>query len=74
MIIDPHYPKVILTFTYQGHRIEIERDTDEFDGETYAAWVNHAKGCAIAVPLAMTRMDAVRKAKQWVDKKLGAID
>jgi hypothetical protein len=71
MIIDPHYPKVILTFAYQGYTIEIERDTDDLDGETYSAWVNHTKGCAIAVPITFSRRDAVRKAKQWVDKKLG---
>ena len=70
MIIDPHYPKMILAFDYRGCQIEIERD--ELEGrKIYAAWVNCARGDAVAVPYASTSSEAVKKAKQWIDIKLG---
>jgi hypothetical protein len=72
MMIEPHYPKIILSFAYRGYKIEIDRD--ESDGQcTYAAWVNHAQGCAVAVPSAISSMDAIRRAKQWIDKRLRSI-
>ena len=66
MIIDPHYPKIILAFDYQGHKIQIERDL--FEGQyIYAAWVNYDLSHALAVPYARTCSEAVKKAKQWID-------
>ncbi|VEP17236.1 conserved hypothetical protein [Hyella patelloides LEGE 07179] len=66
---EPHYPQIILSFAYRGFKVEIDRD--ELDGQfIYAAWVNHDRGCAVAVPRAMTTIDAIRQAKQWIDKKL----
>lgn len=68
MIIEPHYPKIIFAFPYRGLNIEVERGV--LDGKpVYAAWVSHALGCAVAVPKAWTREDAVQKAKRWVDRK-----
>ena len=65
----PSYPQIILSFAYRGCKVEIDRD--ELDGYcTYAAWVNHDQGCAVAVPSAMTTIDAVRRAKQWIDVKM----
>ncbi len=66
MIIDPHYPKIILAFDYQGHKIQIERE--RFSGQyIYAAWVNYDLSHALAVPYARTCSEAVKKAKQWID-------
>ncbi|HHP7231002.1 MAG TPA: hypothetical protein ACFCUY_09100 [Xenococcaceae cyanobacterium] len=68
-MIEPNYPHIILSFPYRGYRIEI--DCDEDNGKPiYAAWVNHERGCAVAVPKAMTTRDAIRKAKSWIDQKL----
>lgn len=68
-MIDPHYPKIILSFAYRGFVVEIDRD--RFGGEDiYAAWGNYELGCAIAVPFAPTPTEAVKKAKKWIDRRL----
>ena len=68
-MIEPHYPHIILSFTYRGCIIEIDRD--EFNGQLiYAAWVNYDRGFAVAVPSAITQKDAIKRAKQWIDKRL----
>jgi hypothetical protein len=65
---EPNYPKIILSFIYRGCKIEIDRL--ELDGKcVYAAWVNYDLGCAVAVPSAMTKLDAIKKAKRWIDIK-----
>lgn len=65
----PSYPHIILSFNYRGCKVEIDRD--ELDGYCiYAAWVNHDRGCAVAVKSAMTTRDAIRRAKQWIDAKI----
>ncbi len=67
-MIEPHYPHIILSFTYRGCKVQIDRD--QSDGYCiYAAWVNHNRGCSVAVPRAMTTIDAIRRAKQWIDHK-----
>lgn len=66
--IDPHYPQIILAFTYRGFKVEIDRDESD-EHSTYAAWANYEQGCAVAVPSAVTPTEAIRKAKQWIDKK-----
>ncbi|MGL5796404.1 MAG: hypothetical protein ACRC06_18765 [Waterburya sp.] len=72
-MIEPHYPKIILSFAYRGYKVEIDRD--ELDGHCiYAAWVNHNHGSAVAVPVASTSMDAVKKAKKWIDKRLNGVN
>ena len=69
IIIEPHYPEIILSFVYCGCKVEIERD--QSDGYyIYAAWVNHDRGCAVAVPMAITTKDAIHRAKQWIDDRL----
>lgn len=66
---DPDYSRIILTFTYRGFKIEIARD--KFAGQNiYLAWANYDYGSAVAVPYAMTRKLAIRKAKKWVDCRL----
>lgn len=68
MILDPHYPQIIVSFPYRGLIIEVEQGFSE--GQTiYAAWVDYATGSAVAVPKAWTREDAIRRAKRWVDRK-----
>jgi hypothetical protein len=68
MIIDPHYPHIVLAFPYRGLTIEIEEST-EGDRLAYAAWVNYAMGSAVAVPQSWSREEAIRRAKRWVDRK-----
>ena len=68
----PNYPQIILSFVYRGCKVEIDRD--ESDGNCiYAAWVNHDRGCAVAVPHAATTIDAIRQAKQWIDRRCQSI-
>ncbi len=68
----PNYPQIILSFAYRGCKVEIDRD--ELDGHCiYAAWVNHERGCAVAVPFAMTSIDAIRQAKHWIDQRCRSI-
>ena len=79
-IFDPHYPHIVLGFTYRGCRVEIDRtDLSAGDsGETpmrsslpeisYAAWVHYDRGCVIAVNAAPTSNVAIRCAKAWVDR------
>jgi hypothetical protein len=68
IIPDPHYPSIAVSFTYRGCRIQIE--CDRFNGNSiYAAWVDHAHGSALADAFAFTREEAVRTAKQWIDRR-----
>ena len=69
MIIDPHYPHIVLAFSYRETTIAIEQATID-DLTTYTAWVDYATGSAVAVPKALTRADALQRAKRWVDRKL----
>ena len=66
-MIDPHYPHIVLAFAYRGCKVEIECD-DSDDENIYTAWVNYQQGCAVAVPLALTRTEAVKRAKKWIEK------
>ncbi|MGD1919924.1 MAG: hypothetical protein ACFCAD_14160 [Pleurocapsa sp.] len=68
MMIEPNYPQIILSFAYRGCKVEIDRDELNEGHCIYAAWVNHDRGCAIAVINAVTIIDAVRQAKQWIDR------
>jgi hypothetical protein len=67
MIIDPHYPHIVLTCPYRHCTIELEQSVWH-DVTTYTAWVNYETGSAVAVPKAWTRTDAIRRAKQWIDR------
>ncbi|HEY9877030.1 MAG TPA: hypothetical protein V6D29_01180 [Leptolyngbyaceae cyanobacterium] len=67
MIETPDYPHIVMTFMYRGFKVEIDQSED--NGQTvYAAWANHDRGCAIAVPCAYSRNEVVWKAKQWCDR------
>lgn len=68
-MIEPHYPKIILSFTYRECKIEIERDNFN-QQDIFAAWVNYDRGCAIAVPYANSPTEAIRKSKQWIDERV----
>jgi hypothetical protein len=66
---NPHYPKIILSFPYRGFKIEIDRM--ELEGQIiYAAWANYDRGCAVAVPSAVSPLEAIQKAKKWIDRRL----
>ncbi|WP_222597835.1 hypothetical protein [Euhalothece natronophila] len=70
MILEPHYPQKVLSFDYRGFDIKIT--IDETDDEiTYAAWIGYDYGWAMATPAAKSRSEAIQKAKQWTDTKLG---
>ncbi|MCL2929533.1 MAG: hypothetical protein MGG37_16615 [Trichodesmium sp. MAG_R01] len=67
-MIEPDFPHIILTFEYQGWKVEI--DQGEMNGSaTYAVWANYNNGCVVAVPLASSRQEAVRRAKQWINTR-----
>jgi len=69
VILNPDYPHIIWSFAYRGWQLEI--DCAEEDGQVvYAVWANHATGCAIAVPRALTQEAAIRSGKQYVDRRL----
>jgi len=69
IIPDPDYPHIVLAFDYRGWKIEI--DQGELDGQvTYAVWVNYDQGCAMAVPFARSRTEAIRRARKWIDRRL----
>ncbi len=64
----PDYPRIILSFTYRGWKLEI--DQSEIEGKVmYAVWANDAKSSVVAVPYAPTRAIAIRRAKQWADRR-----
>ena len=71
-MIEPDYPRIMLSFAYRGCKIEIDR-TESNGYFTYTAWVNYDRGYAVAVPSAMSKIVAIRQAKQWIDKRLGQI-
>ena len=69
MFLNPDFPHIIWSFTYRGSRLDVDQSEDE--GQIlYAVWANHNKGCAVAVPRALTREDAIRRAKRYVDFRL----
>lgn len=71
MVSDPDYPDIVLSFDYRGYRLQVARS--EFEGQTlYAVWAGHSWGDALAVPCAIGRREAVRRAKRWVDRRATA--
>jgi hypothetical protein len=69
MILNPDYPHIVWSFTYRGWRLEVDQSAE--DGQAmYAVWASHNGGCAVAVPCALTREDAVKRAKKYVDSRI----
>lgn len=69
MILDADYPNIVLSFTYRSFNLQV--DQSEWQNETvYAVWADYAGGCAVAVPCANSRAEAIHRAKQWVDHRL----
>lgn len=69
MILNPDFPHIIWSFTYREWRLEIDQSED--DGQVvYAVWANHENGCAVAVPCALTREEAIKRAKKYVDARI----
>lgn len=69
MIETPDYSNIVLAFTYHHFRLEI--DQSEENGQAiFSVWASHDRGCAVAVPKALSRTDAIRRAKRWVDRRL----
>ena len=66
---DPDFPHVIWSFAYRGWQLEVDQSED--DGQIlYAVWANHTTGCAVAVPAALTREEAIKRAKKYVDSRM----
>ncbi|MEL6246686.1 MAG: hypothetical protein AAFR15_01600 [Cyanobacteria bacterium J06627_15] len=64
-IADPDAINVAMSFPYHGLRVQITTSQD--NGLTvYSAWVDHATGSAVAVPMAYSRNEAITRAKTWV--------
>lgn len=71
VLLNPDFPRIIWSFSYRGWQIEIDQSED--DGQIiYSVWANHATGCAVAVPRSLTREDAIRRAKKYVDWRLSS--
>ncbi len=71
MILNPDFPHIVWSFPYRGWRLEVDRS--ENDGQVvYAVWANHEGGTAIAVPCALTREEAIKRAKHYVDSRISA--
>ncbi|MEB3356097.1 MAG: hypothetical protein VKK04_05175 [Synechococcales bacterium] len=69
VFFEPDYPHIIWSFDYRGWRLQI--DQGKLDGQIlYSVWANHETGCAVAVPCALTREEAIRRAKRFVDRRL----
>ncbi|MGF1603646.1 MAG: hypothetical protein ACFCU8_16800 [Thermosynechococcaceae cyanobacterium] len=65
---EPAYPKIVLTFSYRDWTVKI--DQGELHGDrAYSVWVSNDQGCAVAVPHAASRKEAVERAKQWIDRR-----
>lgn len=65
---NPDHPNIVLSFAY--HQFDMQIDESEHNGQRiYAVWANHADGCAVAVPCALTRSEAIQRAKRWVEKR-----
>ncbi len=69
MILNPDFPHIIWSFTYRGWRLEVDQ-SDENGQIFYSVWANDKMGCAVAVPCAFSRTDAIRRAKLYVDARL----
>lgn len=64
-VADPDGIHAVMSFAYQGLRIQITTGQD--NGLTvYSAWVDYATGSAVAVPMAYSRNEAITRAKTWV--------
>ena len=67
----PDYPNITLSFEYRGWKIELDRS--EEDGQiAYTVWASDARSSVVAVPYAASQKLAIRRAKQWVDRRLSA--
>jgi hypothetical protein len=66
---EPDYPHVMMTFTYRGFQLAIER-SEENGLTVFSVWADHDWGTAIAVPCVFNRREAIYKARQWVDQRL----
>lgn len=71
LIPDPDYPHVVLSFMYRGWHLEIDQGNRQ-GAVVYAVWATGEKGCAVAVPCAKSRLEAIERAKTWVDRRLSA--
>lgn len=68
IVFEPNYPHIVLSFPYKGWRLQV--DEQEEEGQLlYSVWAHHQWGCDVAVPLAFSRIEAIRKAKQWIDHR-----
>ena len=66
---DPDFPRKVLSFSYRDWQLEVTRSLVA-DQVVYSVWASYDTGCAIAVPRAKTRDQAIRWGKRYVDKRL----
>ncbi|MGF1568893.1 MAG: hypothetical protein ACFCVD_12625 [Nodosilinea sp.] len=66
---DPDYPQVVMSFTYRGFRLDLDQSEDH-ELPVFSVWASYATGYGVAVPAAVSRTEAICRAKQWVDRKL----
>ena len=69
IIADPDHLKIILSFSYRGYSVELDRK-EENGQEIYSVWVSYSLGSTVAVPYASTSKAAIRKAKRWIDHRI----
>lgn len=67
----PNYPHIILSFDYRGWRLQIDRDESE-SPTTYSVWGKYQLITAVAVPLAYSPSDAIKRAKLWVNTRIAS--
>ena len=66
---NPDFPRKVWSFPYRSWRLEVTQS--QFENQiVYSVWASHDTGCAIAVPRAKTREQAIRWGKRYVDKRL----
>ncbi|MEM9770982.1 MAG: hypothetical protein AAF889_05195 [Cyanobacteria bacterium P01_D01_bin.73] len=66
---EPDFPHKVLSFPYRSWTLEVTQGRLD-DQPVFSVWASHDLGCAIAVPRANSREQAIRWGKRYVDKRL----
>ena len=66
---NPDFPDRVLSFGYRSWQLEVTQSVVA-DQVVYSVWASYDTGCAIAVPRANTREQAIRWGKRYVDKRI----
>ncbi len=65
-VLHPDFPQIVLSFSYRGWQLEIEQSSLT-EQTIFGVWAHHGTSCAVAVPCAYSRPEAIRRAKQDFD-------